>query len=66
MLKPRDPDWYRHAWSLDAQTQSWTEETEKQVDFVVGALGLTGRERTSIWPAVTGGTRFRWPGAGTR
>ncbi|MDR2686905.1 MAG: class I SAM-dependent methyltransferase [Oscillospiraceae bacterium] len=39
------PDWYKHGWSLDIKDQSWTEDTENQVDFVVKALGLEGGER---------------------
>ncbi len=44
-MKPKAPDWYRHAWTLDVQDQSWVEETDRQVDFLVSALNLTGRER---------------------
>jgi len=38
-------DWYKHCWSLDIKNQSWTEDTENQVDFIVKTLELTGRER---------------------
>jgi len=41
----RRPDWYKYGWSLDIKHQSWTEDTENQVEFLVRALGLTGRER---------------------
>ena len=44
-MKPNPPDWYRHAWSLDVKQQSWVEQTEKQVDFLVRQLSLTGKER---------------------
>ena len=38
-------DWYKHVWTLDIKNQSWTEDTENQVDFIVKTLGLTGKER---------------------
>lgn len=38
-------DWYKYAWTLDIKNQSWTEDTEKQVDFIIKALALTGKER---------------------
>jgi SAM-dependent methyltransferase len=44
-MRPKAPDWYRHAWTLDVQDQSWVEDTGKQVDFLERALNLTGRER---------------------
>ena len=39
------PDWYKHGWSLDVKNQSWTEDTENQVEFIIKALGLAGGER---------------------
>lgn len=45
MMRMPPSDWYRKIWSLDIKGQSWVEETVKQVDFIVGALGLTGSER---------------------
>ena len=39
------PDWYKYGWTLDIKNSSWTEDTEKQVDFVIQALGLRGGER---------------------
>lgn len=38
-------DWYKHIWSLDIRDQSWTEETKRQVDFVIEKLSLCGGER---------------------
>ena len=38
-------DWYKHGWSLAIKEQSWTEDTENQVDFIVRTLGLRGSER---------------------
>ena len=31
-------------WSLEIKTQSWVEDTENQVDFIIDTLQLTGRE----------------------
>jgi len=41
----KQPDWYKHSWSLDMKNQSWTEDSENQVDFIVKTLELTGGER---------------------
>ena len=38
-------DWYKYGWSLDIKNQSWTEDTENQVDFIIKAMGLSGGER---------------------
>ena len=38
-------DWYKNIWTLDVKNQPWTENTEHQVDFIIKALGLTGKER---------------------
>lgn len=32
-------------WSLEIKTESWVEDTENQVDFIIKTLQLTGRER---------------------
>jgi len=32
-------------WSLHIKDQSWVEDTENQVDFIIKVLGLTGHER---------------------
>lgn len=44
-MKRGRSDWYKHGWSLDIKKQSWTENTEKEVSFLVKELGLCGRER---------------------
>ena len=41
----RQPDWYKHFWTLDIKDLSWTEDTENQVTFIIETLGLTGKER---------------------
>lgn len=38
-------DWYKYGWTLDIKNQSWTEDTENQVDFIVKTLKLTGKEK---------------------
>jgi SAM-dependent methyltransferase len=43
-MKAKNPDWYEHGWSLDIKNQSWVEDTENQVDFIIKTLGLTGKE----------------------
>lgn len=35
----------REGWSLHIKDQSWVEDTENQVDFIIKALGLSGGER---------------------
>ena len=42
---PKKPSWYKEIWSLDIKEQSWTEDTVKQVDFLIKKLGLTGDEK---------------------
>jgi cyclopropane fatty-acyl-phospholipid synthase-like methyltransferase len=37
-------DWYKHGWSLDIKNQSWVEDTENQVAFIIQTLGLSGNE----------------------
>ncbi len=41
----KQPDWYKHGWTLDIKNQSWTEDTKNQVDFIIQTLKMTGRER---------------------
>ena len=45
MLKAKDGDWYKNIWTLDIKNESWVEDTENQVDFIVKTLNLTGTER---------------------
>lgn len=40
-----DPQWYRNIWTLDIKKQSWVEDTENQVDFIIKTLELKGGER---------------------
>jgi len=41
----KQSDWYKYIWTLDIKNQSWTENTEKQVDFIIETLALTGKEK---------------------
>lgn len=44
-MKVMDSDWYKKIWTLGIKDQSWVEDTEHQVDFIIQFLGLTGKER---------------------
>lgn len=44
-MKALNANWYKSIWSLDIKEQSWVEDTENQVDFIVSTLKLTGKER---------------------
>lgn len=44
-MKQPSSDWYKSIWSLDIKEQSWVEQTAKQADFIIEALGLWGHER---------------------
>ena len=44
-MKALDSNWYKSIWNLDIKEQSWVQDTENQVDFIVSTLGLTGKER---------------------
>lgn len=44
-MKAKKSDWYKNIWSLDIKNQSWVEDTERQVDFIISTLGLKGTER---------------------
>ncbi|NCC06571.1 MAG: class I SAM-dependent methyltransferase [Clostridia bacterium] len=44
-MKAKGADWYKHGWTLDIKNQSWVEDTENEVDFIIKTLGLTGGER---------------------
>lgn len=43
-MRALDADWYKSIWNLDIKEQSWVQDTENQVDFIVNTLGLTGKE----------------------
>src|SRR4030042_2500397 len=40
-----DPQWYKKIWTMSVQDMSWVEHTSREVDFVIEALELGGRER---------------------
>lgn len=44
-MKRMESDWYRKIWTLDIQNQSWVEDTQRQVDFLVDKLELKGGEQ---------------------
>jgi tRNA/tmRNA/rRNA uracil-C5-methylase (TrmA/RlmC/RlmD family) len=44
-MKAKNSDWYKYGWSLDIKNQSWVEDTENQVNFIIKALGLKGKVR---------------------
>ncbi|MFR3729679.1 class I SAM-dependent methyltransferase [Lacrimispora sp.] len=44
-MQAKGSDWYKHGWTLDIKNQSWVEDTENQVDFIIKTLELTGKER---------------------
>lgn len=44
-MKAKKSDWYKSIWSLDIKNQSWVEDTERQVNFIINTLGLQGKER---------------------
>lgn len=39
-MKAKSPDWYKTIWTLDIKLQSWVEETEPQIDFILQHLTL--------------------------
>jgi SAM-dependent methyltransferase len=44
-MKARRSDWYKHGWDLDIKKQSWVENTENEVSFIIEKLDLQGNER---------------------
>lgn len=44
-MKAKKSDWYKNIWSLDMKNQSWVEDTEHQVNFIIETLNLKGKER---------------------
>lgn len=44
-MQAKAADWYRHGWTLDIKNQTWTQQTEQQVDFLVRTLNLRGDEK---------------------
>jgi 2-polyprenyl-3-methyl-5-hydroxy-6-metoxy-1,4-benzoquinol methylase len=41
----QDKQWYKKIWTLDAKNQTWVEDTENHVDFIIKSLNLLGSER---------------------
>lgn len=41
----KEETWYKEGWTLNIKEQSWTEDTKRQVDFLIKTMGLTGKER---------------------
>lgn len=44
-MKIMNSDWYKSIWTLDIKNQSWVEDTENQVNFIINTLRLTGKEK---------------------
>ncbi len=44
MISKKDT-WYKEGWTLDIKKHSWTEETKKQVDFLIQTMKLKGNEK---------------------
>ncbi len=44
-MKALEANWYKSIWSMDIKEQSWVEDTENQVNFIIDTLELTGKER---------------------
>lgn len=44
-MKQSNPNWYKEIWSLDIKSQSWIEDTQRQVDFMINIMKLSGNER---------------------
>lgn len=44
-MHANNPDWYKYGWDLSIKNQSWLEDTENQVAFLIKTLALTGGER---------------------
>ena len=40
-----NPQWYKNGWTLDIKNQSWVEDTQNQVDFIIKILELKGNEK---------------------
>lgn len=44
-MRAKSWDWYKNNWSLEIKKQSWAEDTNRQVDFIIKTLHLNGSER---------------------
>ena len=60
-MRRMSSDWYRKIWTLDIQDQSWVEDTERQVDFLVKTLKLRGGERILDLACGFGRHSRHWP-----
>jgi SAM-dependent methyltransferase len=44
-MEQTEKPWYESIWTLDTKNMSWVENTEKEVEFIIRTMGLTGSER---------------------
>lgn len=44
-MNAKKPDWYKYGWTLDIKNESWVEDTDNQVEFIIKTLALCGKER---------------------
>lgn len=42
---PKKKTWYKEGWTLDIKEHSWTEDTKRQVDFLIQTMNLSGKEK---------------------
>lgn len=40
-----DDAWYKDIWTLEIKNMSWVENTEKEIEFIIKTMGLSGTER---------------------
>jgi 2-polyprenyl-3-methyl-5-hydroxy-6-metoxy-1,4-benzoquinol methylase len=40
-----NPQWYKNGWTLDIKNQSWVEDTQNQIEFIIKTLKLNGNEK---------------------
>ena len=40
-----NPQWYKNGWTLDIKNQSWIENTQNQIEFIIKTLELNGNEK---------------------
>lgn len=58
-MKAKIADWYKHGWALDIKKQSWVDDTENQVNFIIKTLHLAGKNVFLIWYADMDSICFR-------
>ena len=44
-MRAKSWDLYKNNWALEIKKQSWAEDTNRQVDFIIKTLHLNGSER---------------------